>query len=256
METSEWDYSILWWDSSRVSPEQLELLLSFMEEHVDFAAGKQSVYSRFSASKLWRLLAERLNAAAADSGGARKSPDRWCRYWADIKYKARKKSAAGGALGDLSLVEERLRNILDAGGGGGGGAGGGGRLNSHSDDEREQKFMVGGRAGAGMGMEEDACSDTSLGGGGGGVEGGARLSTEELLAEAAMRTALAAEKQAEAVAQGVELLRELVGVVRAGLPPAPPPPPPPQHAPHAPHPPLHHDPHDQHQMQVHHHHRL
>lgn len=64
---------------SRVSAEQLDMLLSFMEEHVDFAAGKQSVYSRFSASKLWRLLAERLNAAAADTGGARKSPDKWCR---------------------------------------------------------------------------------------------------------------------------------------------------------------------------------
>lgn len=64
---------------SRVSTEQLELLLSFMEEHPDFAAGKQSIYSRFSSSKLWRLLSERLNAAAADSGGALKSPDKWCR---------------------------------------------------------------------------------------------------------------------------------------------------------------------------------
>lgn len=64
---------------SRVSSEQLELLLSFMEEHPDFAASKQSIYSRFSSSKLWRLLSERLNAAAADSGGARKSPDKWCR---------------------------------------------------------------------------------------------------------------------------------------------------------------------------------
>lgn len=63
----------------RVSSEQLNILLSFMEEHRDFAAGKQSIYSRFSACKLWRLLAERLNAAADDSGGARKSPDKWCR---------------------------------------------------------------------------------------------------------------------------------------------------------------------------------
>lgn len=63
----------------RVSSEQLDLLLSFMKKHRDFAAGKQSIYSRFSSSKLWRLLAERLNAAAADTGGARKSPDKWCR---------------------------------------------------------------------------------------------------------------------------------------------------------------------------------
>lgn len=70
----------------RVSSEQLDLLLSFMEEHPDFAAGKQSIYSRFSSSKLWRLLAERLNAAAADSGGARKSPDKWCRVSAHCIY--------------------------------------------------------------------------------------------------------------------------------------------------------------------------
>lgn len=64
---------------SRVSSEQVEVLVSFMEEHPEFAAGKLSVYSRFTASKLWRLLAERLNAAAGDSGGAYKSPDKWCR---------------------------------------------------------------------------------------------------------------------------------------------------------------------------------
>ncbi|GBP15831.1 hypothetical protein EVAR_94003_1 [Eumeta japonica] len=74
---------------SRVSAEQLEQLLTFMEEHRDFAAGKQSIYSRFSSSKLWRLLAERLNAAAAETGGARKSPDKWCR----LRYETRKDSS-------------------------------------------------------------------------------------------------------------------------------------------------------------------
>lgn len=62
-----------------MSSEQLDLLLSFMEDHPDFASGKQSIYSRFSSSKLWRLLAERLNAAASDSGGALKTPDKWCK---------------------------------------------------------------------------------------------------------------------------------------------------------------------------------
>lgn len=37
-------------------------------------------------------------------------------YWADIKYKARKKSAAGGALGDLSSAEERVQNIFNCSG--------------------------------------------------------------------------------------------------------------------------------------------
>ncbi|XP_014368657.2 uncharacterized protein LOC106718959 [Papilio machaon] len=177
----------------RVSSEQLDLLLSFMEEHRDFAAGKQSIYSRFSSSKLWRLLAERLNAAAADTGGARKSPDKWCRYWADIKYKARKKCAAGGALGDLSNAEERLQSILgtrppDSSGRGG----------SNSDEERKPV------------LEDDMYSEGS----GGAAGGDPRLGTEELLAEAAMRSALAAEKQAEAVTQAVDLLRDIVALMR------------------------------------------
>ncbi|XP_063392413.1 uncharacterized protein LOC134677898 [Cydia fagiglandana] len=175
---------------SRVSSEQLELLLSFMEEHPDFAASKQSVYSRLSSCKLWRLLAERLNAVAQDCGGARKSPDKWCRYWADIKYKARKKTAAGGALGDLSSVEERLERLL-----GSSAASSSGRRQS-SDDDRKP------------GVDDDMCSEGSAPA----TEG--KLSTEELLAEAAMRSALAAEKQAEAVAQGVELLRDLVAILR------------------------------------------
>ncbi|XP_073965463.1 uncharacterized protein isoform X2 [Choristoneura fumiferana] len=189
---------------SRVSSEQLELLLSFMEEHPEFAASKQSVYSRLSSCKLWRLLAERLNAAAQDSGGARKSPDKWCRYWADIKYKARKKTAAAGALGDLSSVEERLERII------GSVAASSVRRQSHSDDERKPT------------LDDDMCSEGSAGQT---APGETRLSTEELLAEAAMRSALAAEKQAEAVAQGVELLRDLVAILRERPLPAPAPPP-------------------------------
>lgn len=68
------------------------------------------------------------------------------------------------------------------GGGVGGGSGGGVRRGSHSDEERKPSLA----------LDEDACSEGS---------GDARLGTEELLAEAAMRSALAAEKQAEAVAQ-------------------------------------------------------
>ncbi|XP_038223558.1 uncharacterized protein LOC119840853 [Zerene cesonia] len=195
---------------SRVSAEQLDLLLTFMEEHRDFAAGKQSIYSRFSASKLWRLLAERLNAAAADTGGARKSPDKWCRYWADVKYKARKKSAAGGALGDLSSAEERLQNLLNCkteSGSAGAGVGSGGQ----SDEERKPT------------LDDDMYSEGS------GAAAEPRLATEELLAEAAMRTALAAEKQAEAVAQAVELLRDLVSLLRERAPPPAAAPPPHEH---------------------------
>ncbi|XP_039755437.1 uncharacterized protein LOC120630314 isoform X2 [Pararge aegeria] len=176
----------------RVSPEQLHVLLSFMEEHRDFAAGKQSVYSRFSACKLWRLLAERLNGAADESGGAHKSPDKWCRYWADIKYRARKKWAAGESLGDLSSVEERLQSILGTRTSDSGARGAGAALSDEADERRDDDAY-----------SEQECADAP------------RLATEELLAEAAMRSALAAEKQAEAVAQGVELLRELVALLRA-----------------------------------------
>ncbi|CAH2091558.1 unnamed protein product [Euphydryas editha] len=211
----------------RVSSEQLHLLLSFMEEHRDFAAGKQSIYSRFSACKLWRLLAERLNAAAEESGGARKSPDKWCRFWADIKYKARKKSAAGGALADLSSIEERLQNLLGTKSTGVGTRGG-----SHSDEERKPH------------LDEDMYSEGS----GAGATDGPRLATEELLAEAAMRSALAAEKQAEAVTQAVVLLRDLVVLLRERTEPVP------SHVlPHASHAP----PAPDHTLAMqHHHHRL
>ncbi|XP_041987432.1 uncharacterized protein LOC121739155 [Aricia agestis] len=186
----------------RISSEQLNILLSFMEEHRDFAAGKQSIYSRYSASKLWRLLAERLNAAAVDSGGVRKSPDKWCRYWADIKYKARKKAAANGSMGETSTVEERVQNILDT----------------------KPKSCCGGctqveEEGKSSTLEDDMVSEAE-----GGDAGNARLSTEEVLAEAAMRSALAAERQAETVVRGVTLLRELTDLLRAALPPPAPPP--------------------------------
>lgn len=69
-----------------------------------------------------------------------------------------------------------------------------------------------------------------------------RLATEELLAEAAMRSALAAEKQAEAVAQAVDLLRDLLALLRE------------RHAPPAPHP--QHAPHEHLAPLQHHHHRL
>ncbi|KAL4702310.1 hypothetical protein ACJJTC_018440 [Scirpophaga incertulas] len=154
---------------SRVSPEQLDVLLSFMEEHPDFAAGKQSIFSRFSSSKLWRLLSERLNAAAADSGGARKSADKWCRYWADIKYKARRKSAAGGALGDLSSVEERLNNILNNSG-----------LDTVTDDAKQGPvFLTDEEAQSGHVRGRTARSGSEGPGGGGGVK-----ETKAILAEA------------------------------------------------------------------------
>lgn len=90
---------------------------------------------------------------------------------------------------------------------------GGGRRGSHSDEERKPALL-----------DDDMCSEGSAGQA---AAGDSRLSTEELLAEAAMRSALAAEKQAEAVAQAVELLRDLVALLRERREP--------QHAPHAEH---------------------
>lgn len=110
------------------------------------------------------------------------------------------------------------------------------RGGSHSDEERKPH------------LDEDMYSEGS----GAGATDAPRLATEELLAEAAMRSALAAEKQAEAVTQAVELLRDLVGLLRERAPAAPLAPHPP-HAPHAPHPP----PAPDHALAMqHHHHRL
>lgn len=93
----------------------------------------------------------------------------------------------------------------------------GGR-SANSDDDRKPN------------LEEDMCSEGS---GAGMPSDTPRIGTEELLAEAAMRSALAAEKQAEAMAQAVDLLRDLVSILRERPPthmvPAPAPPPPLQH---------------------------
>lgn len=158
-------------------------------------------------------------------------------YWADIKYRARRKSVAGGALGDLSQHEERLRELLGAGGAAGGAAHAHGQRRAAArpgDDERECKGED-----ASLGSGESAGEEEAGAGAGAG-------STEELLAEAAMRAALAQEKTAEAAGQAVQLLRELVGLLRAA-------PPTPAAAP-APAPPLHHADHLLHHAP--HHHRL
>lgn len=78
-----------------------------------------------------------------------------------------------------------------------------GRRASHSDEERKPALL-----------DDDMCSEGS-----GGPE--PRPATEELLAEAAMRSALAAEKQAEAVAQAVDLLRDLLALLRERREPPP-----------------------------------
>lgn len=103
----------------------------------------------------------------------------------------------------------------------------GGRRASHSDSDERKPALDD------MRSEPSPAPDAS------------RLATDELLAEAAMRSALAAEKQAEAVAQAVELLRDLLALLRER---APPPPPPAPHALHAPH--------DHLAPMQHHHHRL
>ncbi|XP_072947145.1 uncharacterized protein [Epargyreus clarus] len=186
------------------------------------------------------MLAPRVNSYVQDYT---METERWCgvsvptarrQYWADLKYKTRRKSAAGGALGDLSSAEERLQNIL------------GTKTESTTGQTREsQSDADEDRKPA---LDDDMYSEGSAG------ADGARLSTEELLAEAAMRSALAAEKQAEAVSQAVELLRELLAVLRDRAP-FPPHPHAHAHQPLAPHaapaPPDHTL-----GMQQHHHHRL
>lgn len=109
--------------------------------------------------------------------------------------------------------------------------GGNTRRPSNSDEERKPQ------------LDDDMRSEESGAGTGTGTGIGTdppRLSTEELLAEAAMRSALAAEKQAEAVAQAVDLLRDLLALLRHRDSAAHPPPHP--HLEHALQPlqPLHH----------------
>ncbi|CAH2243293.1 jg17396 [Pararge aegeria aegeria] len=97
-----------------VSPEQMEILVSFMEENKDFGRGhvfgKGPLAKQMMAAK-WAKLATRLNSVT----GANKSARKWREYWNDKKYSVRKKSlsiSGGTCKKSLDEMEARILNVV------------------------------------------------------------------------------------------------------------------------------------------------
>ncbi|XP_045774969.1 uncharacterized protein LOC123873915 [Maniola jurtina] len=98
-----------------VSPKQMEILVSFMEENKDFGRGhvfsKGPLAKQIIAAK-WAKLTARLNSVT----GANKSARKWREYWNDKKYSVRKKSLSisGGSSSKKSLdeMDVRILNVV------------------------------------------------------------------------------------------------------------------------------------------------
>ncbi|KAK4882302.1 hypothetical protein RN001_005621 [Aquatica leii] len=69
---------------TKITAVQKENLISFMEDHSDFAEGKLlGVDGRKVRAALWEILATQLNSC----DGPKKSTTKWQRVWIDLKNK-------------------------------------------------------------------------------------------------------------------------------------------------------------------------
>ncbi|XP_041983179.1 uncharacterized protein LOC121736162 isoform X2 [Aricia agestis] len=105
----------------RVSNSQIEELLDHLAGHSSLAKGVGlGARSKETIDREWNDLAQKLNAHGS---GANKSGQRWKRYWADIKHKAKSRAAArrrdasgtGGGPSreeDLSETDRKILGII------------------------------------------------------------------------------------------------------------------------------------------------
>ncbi|KAM3957046.1 uncharacterized protein ACR2FA_008979 [Aphomia sociella] len=76
--------------SRHVSLEQVNTLIDFMGQHVEFATGSlRSLEARHTSKRLWGELAKTLNNCR---GGNKKNSDGWSKYWSDFKNKLKNKT--------------------------------------------------------------------------------------------------------------------------------------------------------------------
>lgn len=104
------------------TPEQIDTLLNFLDEHRDLARGRlRSVEGRVQTKRLWGELCNLLNSM----GGCRKTVQQWQKVWFDRKYLAKKAatcsrrspSTTGGVPIPLSQWELKVISILGIGSG-------------------------------------------------------------------------------------------------------------------------------------------
>ncbi|CAD0195794.1 unnamed protein product [Chrysodeixis includens] len=101
-----------------VSYEQINAIIDFMAQHVDFASGNfRSTEARHEAKKLWEEIGKVLNNC---KGGTRRTPYAWSKYWSDFKAKLknkmlllkRQKSEVCAKGTTLTTLEKRAISIL------------------------------------------------------------------------------------------------------------------------------------------------
>ncbi|KAL4701877.1 hypothetical protein ACJJTC_018737 [Scirpophaga incertulas] len=84
------------------TPEQIDTLLNFLDEHRDLAVGKlRSIEGKVQAKRLWEELCNTLNSI----GGCTKTVQQWQKVWFDRKHLAKKAAA------------DARRSVTETGGG-------------------------------------------------------------------------------------------------------------------------------------------
>ncbi|KAM3964758.1 uncharacterized protein ACR2FA_001148 [Aphomia sociella] len=77
----------------KASPEQLNMLLHFLEEDKELAIGKfTGLEGRIRQTNAWIKITEKLNANSGFGSGAIKTPDKWQQTWRDWKSNVKKKA--------------------------------------------------------------------------------------------------------------------------------------------------------------------
>ncbi|CAB3250393.1 unnamed protein product [Arctia plantaginis] len=77
----------------KASPEQLNMLLHFLEEDKELAIGKiTGIEGRIRQTNAWIKITEKLNANSGFGSGAIKTPDKWQQTWRDWKSNVKKKA--------------------------------------------------------------------------------------------------------------------------------------------------------------------
>ncbi|CAG9784220.1 unnamed protein product [Diatraea saccharalis] len=77
----------------KASPEQLNMLLHFLEEDKELALGKfTGLDGRIRQTNAWITITEKLNANSGFGSGAIKTPNKWQQTWRDWKSNVKKKA--------------------------------------------------------------------------------------------------------------------------------------------------------------------
>lgn len=77
----------------KASPEQLNMLLHFLEEDKELAIGKfTGLEGKIRQTNAWIKITEKLNANSGFGSGAIKTPDKWQQTWRDWKSNVKKKA--------------------------------------------------------------------------------------------------------------------------------------------------------------------